>query len=943
MTNELRIAQRFSVQASLEESKLGNLLLVQDETLGAPALLLQVVSSAQIDDDVLQAIVDDGRKLADCADVLVTYAAGRDESGAWLATEAPAGGLLDEILKRRDKLEIAPILQTGLALGRALEAMTVQGVQHLDLGPHRVWVDGGALPGAARVFGAGWWRLLPAYSNGATAEGFYGQPEFLAAELCKAMPATTTSDVYSAALVLWSLAAQKPPFSSSQPLMTLKRQAVEKPLRLDLVKPALKGVKDLQSLLGDALEKDPARRPAAALWLASLEAAGRTWAADLLAPAAAPTTRAALTGAPSPAAPAPAPVEPAAVESAAVAPVAAEIAPVETAPVQPAPLAPVAEEAAVPSSLPTDFEPTVEMSVFTMPAEPPPSTPAPIAPPPAGPPPSEPAPTQDGSWRSESGDRAAADATLKMPAVRVADAVERATQPGDEGKEDDADHGKKGKFGKKHRPESQGVQAAPVAAPPAEPAPQVSGAAVLDKATLTPAPVRTDPVVKRPVTDRTLRVEMAESVFFDEQAAKIERQLQESAPPAPPAKVSKTLLAVVIVFALAMIGLAVWMITGKAAQPPVPPPVVAEEPVAVEPDLAVEPTPAALPPQVSPIAAEPVVPVAVDPALAAVPPAPLPEEQVRKLVEEGQAVLASNAGEALVKADAALALNAGSAEATLLKKQATAAVEKAAADKVAADKVAAEQAAKDKAAADKAAAEQATADKAAAEKAAKDQAAANKAAERAGANDKAGAAKAAAAEKAAVEKQAAAEKAAAAKVAKQAAAEKAASDKAVAAEKARNAAEKAKVTAEKKAIADKAAADKKAAENAAAEKAKAEAAKRPVVKPVEKPVVEKPVVKPVEKPVVKPVEKPVVEKPVVKPVEKPVVEKPADKRPTPVAEPSGNVAEASKMAALAQKANKAKLKVLYLQKAVKLDPTNSTYKSLLKSAEAELAAEGAGQ
>jgi hypothetical protein len=925
MTNELRIAQRFSVQATLEESKLGKLLLVQDETLGAPALLLQVAAGVQVDDAVLQEIVDDGRKLADGADVLVTYAAGRDESGAWLATEAPAGGLLDEILKRRDKLEIGPILQIGLALGRALEAMTVQGVQHLDLGPHRVWVDGGALPGATRVFGAGWWRLLPAYTHGAAAEGFYGQPEFLAAELCKALPATTTSDVYSAALVLWALAAQKPPFSSSQPLMTLKRQAVEKPLRLDLVKPALKGVKDLQSLLGDALEKDPARRPAAALWLASLEAAGRTWAPDLLAPAAAPITRAALTGAPAPAtppsaAPTPAPVEPVPVEPAAV-----EIAPAEPAPVEPAAAEPAPVAAVVPSSLPTDFEPTVEMSVLTMPVGPPPSTPAPTAPPP-----SEPAPTQDNSWRSDGGDRAAADTTLKMPAAHVADAVERAAHVGTEGKEGEADQGKKGKFGKKHRPESQGVQAAPEPAPPAAPTTPAPVTAALDTATLTPAPVSTAPVVKRPVTDRTMRVEMAESVFFDEQAAKIERELQETAPSAPPAKVNKTLLAVVIVFALAMIGLAAWMITGNGAQPPVPPPVVAEEPVAVEPELPMEPTPAALPPQPSPIALEPVVPVAVDPALAAVPPAPPPEEQVRKLVEEGQALLASNAAEALVKADAALALNAGSAEATLLKKQATAAAEKAAADKVAAEKVAAEQAAKDKAAADKAA---------------KDQAAADKAAAKAGANDKAGAAKAAAAEKAAIAKAAAEQKAAAAKVAKQAAAEKAAADKAAAAEKAKVVAEKAKnaaeknatadkaaaekkaiadkAAAEKKAAADKATAEKKAAESAAAEKAKAEAAKRPVVKPVEKPVAERPVAE--------------------KPVEKPVVEKPADKRPTPAAEPSGNQVEASKMAALAQKANKAKLKVLYLQKAVKLDPTNSTYKSLLKSAEAELAAEGAGQ
>jgi hypothetical protein len=76
---------------------------------------------------------------------------------------------------------------------------------------------------------------------------------------------------------------------------------------------------------------------------------------------------------------------------------------------------------------------------------------------------------------------------------------------------------------------------------------------------------------------------------------------------------------------------------------------------------------------------------------------------------------------------------------------------------------------------------------------------------------------------------------------------------------------------------------------------------------------------------------------------------PAPARPAEVAPPrppaapsdggSAEVQEASKMAALAQKATKAKLKVLYLQKAVKLDPGNPTYRNLLKIAEAELAAE----
>ena len=48
--------------------------------------------------------------------------------------------------------------------------------------------------------------------------------------------------------------------------------------------------------------------------------------------------------------------------------------------------------------------------------------------------------------------------------------------------------------------------------------------------------------------------------------------------------------------------------------------------------------------------------------------------------------------------------------------------------------------------------------------------------------------------------------------------------------------------------------------------------------------------------------------------------------------------QASKMASLAQKSTNAKLKVLYLQKAVKADPKNAHYRSLLEIAQAELKA-----
>ena len=240
--SDIRIADRFVVQTTLETSKLGQLHRVADDTSSQTRLLLQLAEGLEVDDATLDAIVADNATLADAPDVLLTTEWGADVDRRWLLIEGAEGSLLSELLAARTRTDMPALLHLGSSLGRALEHAASANVRHLDLGPHRVALDGAGLDSAVRVFGFGWWRLLPPYATGASADGFYGLPEFMAAEVCKGRDATASSDLYSAALVIWALAAGKPPFRSSQPLMTLKRQAIEKPLRLDLVKPALKGV-----------------------------------------------------------------------------------------------------------------------------------------------------------------------------------------------------------------------------------------------------------------------------------------------------------------------------------------------------------------------------------------------------------------------------------------------------------------------------------------------------------------------------------------------------------------------------------------------------------------------------------------------------------------------------------------------------------------------------
>lgn len=916
-----KIGQRFTAHETLETTKLGALVRATDDQLGAPALVLRVSASAQTDDATLAAVLDDNRKLAACPQALLAYCWGRDEAGAWIATEATDGCIAEELLRRRDKLEMPHLLDAALAMAKASAAAAAVDAWVGDLGPHRLWVQGGAAGGKVRTFGYGWWRLLPGVAPGSTAEGFFGAPEYLAAEACKGGSLSSASDVYCAATAVWALAAGKPPFHGPQPLSVIKRQAAEKPLRLDLVKPALKGVKDLQAALADALDKDPAKRPAAATWQQTLQAAVATWgplpSGD---DAIVPQRTSALSGAAgADAEPAPTVVvkiaaEPAKPEPAAAAPapVAAPAAPEPAAPA-PAPTAPAPE----PAPKVADPDATAVLAPLKVQASPVPAQPAATEPAAAAP-----------SGEDDDGEDEEDDAAP----VTAGGAV------------DPNRRGKKGKKSRRDRDRGGAPQVAgkspptPIASPatrvePAKPEPQkapdpvkpaapvaaVAPAGGAQTKTNAPAPaaaasptaVGSGRTVK--TTDR-IRVEaMHESAFFSHND-KIEaaRELHDQGPPvAPPQKVNKLLLGTVAAFAVAMVAVAIYI---KVNAPPEPPPVPPEGSEAAAPTPAPTPAPAAEPapepppavpaPDVAQPSAEPVPDVEAAAADVASEVAQSPSDQAARLVDEGQALLrAGTLDKALEKAKEAQALNAGNAQAAALQKQ----IEQAQADAAASAAAAAAKAEADnKAAAAKAEADNKAAAEAQAKQKAVDEAAAKQAA---AAAEKAEAERKKQEEKAA--KQAEAERK---KQDEQAAKAEAARKKADAeASKADEARRKKEEAAARKAEEERKRADEERKKAAEAEKArKADEARKKKEEAAAKKEASK----------------------------APKVEK-AEKPPTPPAanEASEGQKEAAKFAALAQKATTAKLKVLYLRKAVDRDPSNGKFKQMLKDAEAELAAQ----
>ncbi|MSP91853.1 MAG: hypothetical protein EXR79_08665, partial [Myxococcales bacterium] len=847
--SEGRLAQRFRVLRSLEESKLGTLHLAHDEVADSPALVLVLGAKATADAATLDAIVQESAQVASSPDVLLTYACGHTDGSAWLATEAVPGLLLDEVIRRKDKLDGGQIVSVGLSLGRALAALQDSAVQHLDLGPHRVWVEGeglqhgeGLQTGAARVFGLGWHRLLPPYHAGALADGFYGAAEFLPAELCKSMAATPTADVYSAALTIWALTAGKPPFTSSQPLMTIKRQAVEKPLRLDLVKPALKGVKDIQAWLADALDKDPAKRPQATAWFeAAVELAGRI-APELTERAVeVPAGRDFRLGDGS-----------GTVRM--TTPSAADLAAARAESDRRA-----AEQAAADAERQAkDAERAATESASAEKAN---------------------ADKAAADAAKAAADRAAADksASTAAPAAKGTLGSEdqtrvHAAMPAEDEDDDDGRDGrgnrrnkknKKGQLVRTEQPGSATDAGKPALTPdastktaPSLPDPKATGAKAVGAPTEGGKPVLPGQPsiivknaagvdarqVKRPMTERTMRVELAESAFFTDKQERVGKELHEQAPPVPTSGgVPKGVIFAVGLFAATMMGVAAYLVSQQAPdKPPTPPdeaagaddpgtspsdpvnapsgPVAAPGQAAAElaPPAPLAPVPAAVDPTAPP--ATPLDPAAVPVADTGVMPAAVgalgSTEEARKLdmqrlVDEGMALLDKDPKAAIAKAEAALAINPGHAPAERLKKMAQAEQDKL---NVAAEAAGAEAKARLDAEA-KAAAERATADaKASAEKAAGE---AKASAEQAAAEAKGAAAKSSGDYKARQDAEA--------KAAKEAAGREAAEAKARKAAEAKAAKDTAAATARAHAADEKAARDRAAKEAAKESAAKAAA------------------------------------------------------------------------------------------------------------------------
>lgn len=186
-----------------------------------------------------------------------------EEQRIFLAMELVDGGSLEELLRRKPRLEAQEAARFGAEIAEALAAVHGRGIVHRDLKPANILLTA---DGTSKITDFGIARV--AGEQGMTIEGaIIGSPEYMSPEQASGKPVDARTDLYALGILLYRLYTGTPPFSG-EISSVLAQQLAHTPPPPSQHNPELPA--EIEALILALLAKDPERRPQQALDVAAV-------------------------------------------------------------------------------------------------------------------------------------------------------------------------------------------------------------------------------------------------------------------------------------------------------------------------------------------------------------------------------------------------------------------------------------------------------------------------------------------------------------------------------------------------------------------------------------------------------------------------------------------------------------------------------------------------
>jgi hypothetical protein len=257
----------YRLEAMIGEGGMGSVHRAQDTRLNRPVAIKLMHSRTAESRDAGQRFLREARAASalNHPNIVIIHEVGATAAGdPYIVQEFIAGRTLRSLLDER--LSMGMIADIGRQVARALCAAHAAGITHRDVKPENVMIRG---DGLVKVLDFGLARIHDESAGGATgslqatqAGVMLGTPAYMSPEQAAGSGAGPAADVFALGVLLYEMAAGRPPFTGPTAISIIARLLSEEPVALSSIRGDTP--RPFSDLVHQMLRKDPALRPAAA-------------------------------------------------------------------------------------------------------------------------------------------------------------------------------------------------------------------------------------------------------------------------------------------------------------------------------------------------------------------------------------------------------------------------------------------------------------------------------------------------------------------------------------------------------------------------------------------------------------------------------------------------------------------------------------------------------